>query len=60
MLPPSRHRRSAPSPASPTVHLAPGELHISFQRPQELLEQLYQLSQTIAQDFPAFEAITRK
>jgi hypothetical protein len=43
-----------------TIRLGPGELHVSFAKPQDLLQQLFELSKTIAQDFPAFEAVTRK
>jgi hypothetical protein len=42
---------------APGVILLPGVLTIEFQRPTELLERLYWLSQAIAHDFEKFEAL---
>jgi hypothetical protein len=42
---------------APGVLLLPGVLSIEFQRPIELLEKLYWLSQAIAHDFEKFEGL---
>ncbi|MCI0723508.1 MAG: hypothetical protein L0338_31770 [Acidobacteria bacterium] len=38
------------------IDLAPGELRIRFQHPQQLLEKLFALSQALANDYEMFEA----
>ena len=40
------------------VGLSPGELHIRFQSPEELLSKLFALVQAIANDYEAFEKRT--
>jgi hypothetical protein len=42
----------------PTVELLPGALHITFKGAEDLLTQLYVLSQAIANDFAAVERLT--
>jgi hypothetical protein len=59
--------RPVPSPTErPTiknlpagVEIAPGELRVTFDEPQALLEKLFALSKAIAADFLTFEAIAR-
>ena len=47
-------------PDLPTgVRLGPGELHLAFKGLDDLLGQLFQLSQAIAGDFRKFEALIR-
>jgi hypothetical protein len=41
------------------VHLAPGELRVTFATTEELLQLLYDLSRAIAHDFPTFEALSQ-
>jgi hypothetical protein len=40
-----------------TIHLAPGELRITFRDAQDLLQQLFLLSRAMGRDFPRFEAM---
>src|SRR5258708_31310605 len=39
------------------VHVAPGELRVTFATTEELLQLLYNLSRAIAHDFPTFQAL---
>jgi hypothetical protein len=39
------------------VHLAPGELRVTFATTEELLQLLYDLSRAIAHDFPTFQSL---
>jgi len=43
----------------PGVGLSPGELHIRFESPEELLSKLFALAQAIANDYEAFEKRTQ-
>ena len=43
----------------PGVSLTPGELHIGFASPEELLTKLFVLAQAIANDYEAFEGRAR-
>lgn len=42
------------------IQLAPGELHIQFSEPQELLTYLFQLAQGLTNDFESFENVINR